>query len=93
MRVNREGIEIKPGMKVKGYILILRALSYGRVEYIDKDIEGIVVNRNGKLYVNSFKEPNKNYPLRMFAHDSMTHNSRDRDCPTKPLYLEILNNE
>lgn len=66
--VNQDGIELKAGMKVKGWLTIPR--SYGRTW--NKDIEGTIVERNKQLYVNSHAEPEKNYPLHKFEHNFLT---------------------
>jgi hypothetical protein len=68
--VNREGIVLKVGMKVKGFITYQR--SYMRTG--DKDITGTIVSKHGRLYVNSDSEPEKNYPLSKFAHNWLTQN-------------------
>jgi hypothetical protein len=66
--VNREGIILKAGMRVKGFITYQR--SYMRTG--DKDIVGTIVSKHGRLYVNSDAEPEKNYPLSKFAHNWLT---------------------
>ena len=66
--VNQDGIEIKEGMKVKGYLHIQR--SYGRLW--TKDIEGVIVSKGKQLFVNSNAEPEKNYPLHKFIHNYIT---------------------
>jgi len=65
---NRNGVILKEGMKVKGFITYRR--SYMRTG--DKDITGTIVSKHGRLYVNSDAEPEKNYPLSKFAHNCLT---------------------
>lgn len=64
---NREGIILKAGMRVKGFITYQR--SYMRTG--DKEITGTIIRLNDKkgLFVNSDSEPSKNYPLSKFAHN------------------------
>jgi hypothetical protein len=66
--VNQDGIELKEGMKVKGYITFRR--SYGRIG--DKDVEGIIVEWDKQLFVQSTAEPTKFYKLSKFAHNWLT---------------------
>lgn len=65
---NESGVEIIEGMRVSGYIHCDRG--YGRF-YI-KDIKGTIVNKHGRLYVNSDDEPTNNYPLHKFEHSFLT---------------------
>lgn len=65
---NRAGVTLKVGMRVKGFITYQR--SFMRTG--DKDIIGTIVSKNGRLYVNSDAEPEKNYLLSKFAHNWLT---------------------
>ena len=76
--INKEGIVLKAGMRVTGFITYQR--SYMRTG--DKIITGTIVSIKGRLYVNSDSEPDKNYPLSKFAHNSLTED--------KIAWLEII---
>lgn len=76
--INKEGIVLKVGMKVKGFITYQR--SYMRTS--DKDITGTIISKHGRLYVNSDAEPEKNYLLSKFAHNWLTQE--------KIVWLEII---
>lgn len=77
--INEEGIVLQEGMKVSGYIICSN--KWGNT--YDIYIEGIIVKKNKKLYVNSYNEPHKFYLLGKFANNFIS----------KPnvSYLKILN--
>lgn len=67
--INEDGNVIKEGMKVSGWIIGTN--KWGTI--YSKDIEGIVIKENNKLFVNSIKEPHKKYSLGKFCHNFMSN--------------------
>lgn len=63
--INHQGILLEEGMRVQGWVIYSN--KYGTI--YDKEIIGTIIKKNNKLYVNSDKEPQKNYLLGKFCHN------------------------